>query len=170
MRALGSFLLALLVAVLLRSTVCSSLAARGLVLDVLAFITILWSLRHGDHWGCTFGFIAGLLADLDATHWLGRHALVLTLLGYAGGRLSATLVRESARTQFVLIAVATLVHQTWASAFELGGGAAALPFLVGRTLLATLTTASVGTLLLVALRRITGRPLFPHASRASRTD
>ena len=35
-------------------------------------------------------------ADLDATHWLGRHALVLTLLGYAGGRLSATLVREIA--------------------------------------------------------------------------
>jgi rod shape-determining protein MreD len=82
------------VALLLRSTALSVLAARGVVLDVLAFVTVLWALRHGETWGTTFGFVLGLAADLDAAHWLGRHALVLALLGYAVGRLSHTLVRD----------------------------------------------------------------------------
>ena len=73
-------------------------------------------------WGSTFGFVLGLAADLDAAHWLGRHALVLALLGYVVGRLSRTLVRDSARTQFVLL----VRRHRWSTrpgslAFELGG-------------------------------------------------
>jgi len=170
MRPLGTFLLGIVMALLLRSTALSGLAARGIVLDALAFTTVLWALRNGDTWGSTFGFAVGLLADLDAAHWLGRHALMLTLLGYAAGRLSGTLVRESARTQFVLIAAATLAHQVWISAFEAGSGVTGLPYLLGRTLIATLATASIGTLLLMGLRRLTGQPLFGHAFRTPSAD
>src|SRR5262245_29830220 len=99
------------IALLLRSTALSALAARGIVVDVLAFATAMWALRNGETWGSTFGFVLGLGADLDAAHWPGRHALLLALLGYAVGRLSRTLVRDSARTQFVLLLVATLAHQ-----------------------------------------------------------
>lgn len=170
MRPLGGFFLLALVALLLRSTALSSLATRGVVLDALAFVTVIWALRHGDAWGASFGFFVGLMADLDAAHWLGRHALLLTLLGYAVGRLAGTLVRDSARTQFALIAAGVLAHQLWASAFELGGGVVGLPYLAGRSLMATAATAAVGTLLLALLRRITGRPLFRHASRTTATD
>ena len=170
MKPVGAFLWACAVALLLRSTAVSSLAARGLVIDVLALATVLWSLRQGDAWGASFGFLLGIVADLDAAHWLGRHALLLTLLGYAVGRLSGTLVRDSARTQFALIAVGTLVHQLWASAFELGGSLDALPYVAGRSLLATAVTAGAGTLILIFARRLTGRPLFGHASRTASSD
>ena len=93
MRPLGAFFLTGMVALLLRSTALSSLATRGFVVDVLAFTTVVWALRHGDAWGSSFGFFLGLVADLDAAHFLGRHALLLSLLGYAVGRLSGTLVR-----------------------------------------------------------------------------
>jgi len=153
----------MLVALLLRSTALSALAARGIVIDVLALATVVWALRHGESWGATFGFALGLAADLDAAHWLGRHALALALLGYAVGRLSHTLVRDRASTQFALLLVATLVHQAWSVSFELSG-LAGWPYLVQRLLLAGAASAPFGTLLIGMLRRASGRPLFGHAA------
>jgi rod shape-determining protein MreD len=150
------------VTLLLRSTVLTSLAAHGVVLDVLACATVLWSLRSRETWGATFGFMLGLAADLDAAHWMGRHALALSLIGYAVGRLSHTLVRNSARTQAVLLAVATAVHQVWVASFELGG-LSAWPYLAQRVLLAIVATSIVGTLIVGALRRVSGTPLYGHA-------
>jgi rod shape-determining protein MreD len=169
-RPLGGFLLLACIALLLRSTALSSLATRGIVLDALAFSTVVWALRHGDSWGSSFGFFTGVVADLDSARWLGRHALVLALIGYAVGRLSSTLVRESARTQFALLAAATLVHQAWSASFELGGGVVAAPWLLTHALLATAFTASAGTLLLMFARRLVGRPLFGYASRTPAQD
>ncbi len=165
MKPLGGFLLLAGVTLLLRSTALSGLAARGILLDALAFTTVVWALRHGDSWGSSYGFVVGLVADLDAAHWLGRHALALALLGYGVGRLANTLVRESARTQFALIAAVTLVHQLWSASFELGGGLVAAPWLLIRALVASGATAAAGTALLGLLRMIAGRPLFGYASR-----
>ena len=166
MRALGALLVWIVVVLLLRSTALSPFAAHGIVLDVLAFATVVWSLRHGATWGATFGFALGLAADLDATHWLGRHALVLSVVGYAVGRLARTLVRESAGTQLALIAIATAAHQAWVAPFELGGleGLAAgwIP-LLQRVLIGALATAPVGLMVLLVARRLSGRPLFGHA-------
>ncbi len=170
MRPIGGFLLLAAVALLLRSTALSMLSTRGVVLDALAFAAVVFALRNGDSWGSSFGFTLGLVADLDAARWLGRHALVLALVGYAVGRLSSTLVRESARTQFALLAVATLVHQGWSAAFELGAGVVAAPWVLAHAALAAACTSSIGTLLLVLLRRLLGRPLFGYASGATAQD
>jgi rod shape-determining protein MreD len=159
MRLVTGFILLMVVALLLRSTALSALAARGVVIDVMVFVAVIWALRHGETAGVTFGFFLGLAADLDSAHWLGRHALVMAVLGYAVGRLSHTLVRESARTQLVLLAIATLVHQLWVTAFELQG-AASWPYLLQRVLLATVATAPIGALLLSIMRRVSGRGLF----------
>jgi len=122
----------------------------------------IWALRHGPSWGATFGFALGLCADVDTGHWLGRHALALSLLGYFVGRLSDTLVRESVRTQLVLLALTVFFHQAAVVAFELGG-TGGWPYLLTRSLLAGLVTAPIGTLLLWFGRRIAGQPLFGHA-------
>ena len=166
MRGLGGLLLALLVALLLRSTALSALSARGLVLDVLAFVAVVWALRHGETSGASFGFLIGLAADLDAAHWLGRHALALALIGYAVGRLSQTLVRDRATTHLILILIATVVHQTWTLSFELGG-LAGWPYALLRVGLAAVVTAPLGTLLLALVRRAGGRPLFSDVTYAA---
>jgi len=163
MKGTTALILAIVVVLLLRSTALSAFAARGIVLDALAFATVLWALRHGASWGSSFGFALGLFADLDAAHWLGRHALALTLLGYAVGRLASILVRESARTQFVLIFFATAAHQTWAVAFEFTNWSA-WPHVLARVALASISSAVLGTAILWAARRLSGQPLFGHAS------
>ncbi len=162
MKNLTGFVVLVAIALLLRSTALSALAARGIVLDVLAFAVVVWALRYGEGSGSTFGFVLGLAADLDAAHWLGRHALLLSLLGYTAGRLSHTLVRDSSRTQLALLFVATLAHQAWVVGFEFGGLAGWF-YLLRRVLLAALVSAPVGALLLAVARRLVGQPLFGHA-------
>src|SRR5437763_9465115 len=147
------FLLAALVALLLRTTLLAGLAARGVVVDVLVIATVSFALRQRDGWGATFGFMLGLAADLDAAHWIGRHALALSLLGYGVGRLSNTLVRDSSLTQLVLFAAATALHQIWSAAFDASCRVADLGWLAGRVLLAPLTTAPCGVILLLLPRR-----------------
>ncbi len=163
MKALAAFLFGVGAVLLLRSTLLAALAGRGVVLDALAFATVLWALRHGASWGSSFGFVIGLAADLDSAHWLGRHALALTLIGYAMGRLANTVVRESPRTQWVLLCIATAAHQSWVVLFEMGGWERWSYGLV-RVVVASLATALVGTGLLMAARRLVRRPLFGNVS------
>lgn len=162
MRGVMAFLTFAIVVLLLRTTALTALAARGIVVDVLAFATVCWALAGRERWGASFGFAIGLAADLDAAHWLGRHAMALSLVGYAVGRLSPTLVRESARTHAVLFASATLLHQVWITAFEVSS-ARAWPYVLERTLLAVLVTAVVGTLLAGIAHRASGGALFSNA-------
>ena len=167
MKLIGTFLLTALVTLVLRSTMLAGLAARGIVVDVLVLATVAWSLRQRESWGATFGFVLGLAADLDAAHWVGRHALALTLLGYGVGRLSNTLVRDSPLTQLLLLIVATALHQIWASAFDASGGLAAVGWLAGRVFLATLTTAPLGVVVLLITQLFTGRRGYGNASGSS---
>jgi rod shape-determining protein MreD len=162
-RALGGLIVLAAVALLIRSTALSVLAARGVILDVLAFVTVVWALRWGESWGASFGFMLGLAADLDAAHWLGRHALVLALMGYVVGRLARALVRDNPLTQFLLLFAAAVVHQTWALAFELGP-VASWRFLLRHVMIAGLATAPLGVLLLAVLRLGSGRSLFSLAA------
>jgi rod shape-determining protein MreD len=162
----GSLVLLVGVTLLLRSTALTALAARGVIIDVLAFVTVVWALRHGEAWGTGFGFALGLAADLDAAHWLGRHALILSLVGYLIGRGSRSVVRESPRTHAVLVCGATIAHQLWVGAFDYGGFAAWQP-LLRRVLVSAVVTGPAGALLLFVLRRAGGRPLFGHAGTRS---
>lgn len=166
MKKVQALLLLGAVVLLLRSTALTALSARGIVVDVLAFATVVWALRYEAAWGASFGFALGLAADLDAVHGLGRHALALSLIGYAAGRLARTLVRDSLRTQYVMLLLATVVHQTWSVAFDLGS-INAWRYLGERVLLAAIVTPPLGVLLLYGLRQILGRPVFGHASLES---
>jgi len=163
MKGLAGLLLLAGVALLIRSTALSVLAARGVIVDVLAFVTVVWALRWGETQGSTFGFVLGLAADLDAAHWLGRHALALALVGYGIGRLSRALVRDNPATQFLLILAVTLAHQAWALAFELGG-VAGWRFLLGHVVISGLVTAPLGVLLLALVRLGSGKSLFNLAA------
>jgi rod shape-determining protein MreD len=166
MKGFGAAATALLTVLLLRSTVLAAAAARGVVIDVLTFATVAWGLRRGAGWGASFGFLLGLCADLDAGHWLGRHALILSLLGYVVGRLSGTLVHESPRTQFALLVLVTAVHLTWAAAFELGG-LAVWSVVVPRVVIGALATGFLGAALLAGIRRLGGRTILGHADLQS---
>ncbi len=160
MKTLKALLTVFVVVLVLRGTVLWRFVGYGVWIDVAAIATVLWAMSQGAPWGSTLGFMLGLALDLDAGHWLGRHALVLSMLGYVIGQLSRTLVRDSVRTQFLLIAGGAAIHQL-----------CALPQLADQPSEAWLTwaiqnalwvplTALVGVVLLFLLRLLRGRPLF----------
>lgn len=159
MKSIGAVLSGTIVVLLLRSTLLAGLAARGIVLDALAFATVFWGLRGGAAWGATFGFVIGLCADLDAAHFLGRHALGLSLIGYLVGRLSGSLVRDSVPTQLLLLIAATAVHQAWSIAFEMGGFLSWQEVLL-RVILGALATGVVGAVILA----LSKGSASPHAA------
>jgi rod shape-determining protein MreD len=163
MRGVTAMIVIVAIALLLRSTALTALSARGIVLDILVFATMLWALRNGESWGSTFGFVIGLAADLDAAHWIGRHALVLTLIGYAVGRMSRTLVRGSVRTQAVLAFTATALHQLWVGSFEIGS-LSGLGYLLQRAGVAAAATSAAGAVLGLLVRRAGGHSLIGHAA------
>jgi rod shape-determining protein MreD len=163
MRVFAGLLLLAGVALLIRSTALSELAARGVIVDVLVFVTVVWALRWGESQGSTLGFVLGLAADLDAAHWLGRHAFALALVGYGTGRLARAMVRGNPTTQFMLIFAATLAHQAWALVFELGG-VAGWRFLLGHVVISGLVTALLGVLVLALVSLGSGRSLFSRAA------
>ena len=162
MRGVLGLLLLAGVALLFRSTALTVPGAGGIILDVMAFVTVAWALRQGESWGASFGFVLGLAADLDAAHWLGRHALLLALIGYGIGRLSRAVVRDNPLTQLLLLFTATVAHQLWALAFEFGG-VGSWRFLLERVVVSGLVTAPLGVLLLILLRLGSGGSRFGRA-------
>jgi len=78
--------LLVLVAVLLQTSVVARLALPLVRLDLVLVLVVAVALTAGPGLGAAVGFGAGLLTDLMADHPTGAVALVLCLVGYAGGR------------------------------------------------------------------------------------
>ncbi len=81
--------LLVLVAVLLQTSVVARLTLPLVRLDLVLVLVVAVALTAGPGLGAAVGFGAGLLTDLMADHPAGAVALVLCLVGYAGGRRRA---------------------------------------------------------------------------------
>lgn len=99
--------LLVLVAVLLQTSVVARLALPLVRLDLVLVLVVAVALTAGPGLGAAVGFGAGLLTDLMADHPAGAVALVLCLVGYAGGRC----VRPF-RSGPVVVAAATVSSAT----------------------------------------------------------
>ncbi|HEY2301622.1 MAG TPA: rod shape-determining protein MreD [Acidimicrobiales bacterium] len=85
----------LLLTLLIQVTVASDVRVRGVAPDLLLLFTICAGLAGGSALGMTFGFAAGLLADLFLhTTPLGLSALTYCLIGFAVGALRRGVLRE----------------------------------------------------------------------------
>lgn len=81
--------LAVVVALVLQTSVFSHLTWRGVGPDVVLLVVVAGGLARGAQFGMVLGFAAGLLVDLapPADHVAGRWALALLLVGYVAGRV-----------------------------------------------------------------------------------
>lgn len=81
--------LAVVVALVLQTSVFSHVTWRGVGPDVVLLVVVAGGLARGAQFGMVLGFAAGLLVDLapPADHVAGRWALALLLVGYVAGRV-----------------------------------------------------------------------------------
>lgn len=111
--------LAVLVALVLQTTVFPHLAWRGIVPDLVLLVVVAVGLVRGSQSGLVVGFGAGVLLDLapPAEHSAGRWALALMLVGYVAGRLRRD-VLPSVGTALATVAACSFLG---ASVFALSG-------------------------------------------------
>lgn len=109
--------------------------------DVLLLVLVCVGLLRGPVVGAALGFWAGLLFDIATLDTLGLSSLVLTVAGYAAGRIGESTSDHEHQRARVLIAVAVLTTGTVIASLVIHlllGNPASVSLVLGRVLLPTL--------------------------------
>jgi rod shape-determining protein MreD len=102
---------ALLAAVVLQVSVAPYMAVFGVVPNFIFLVVVTLALTEGPVAGGVSGLVGGLLFDLLGTSVVGPYALVLSVVGYAAGMLSANLFAEGWLLPVTVVAVASLTTE-----------------------------------------------------------
>ena len=100
--------LALLAAAVLQVSLAPHMAIFGVVPNFILLVVITLALTEGPVAGGVSGFVGGLVFDLVGTSVVGPSALVLTVVGYTAGMLSANLFAEGWLLPVTVVAIASL--------------------------------------------------------------
>ena len=153
------------VAVVLQTSIVSSLDIGGGAPDLVLILLVGVALQHGAVTGAVAGFTAGLLVDMGTLETLGVTSLLLTVAGYWAGRYGETTGRDRAHAPVAAVLTMTVL------ATVAGYG---LHFLLGDPVSARhvfaealLPTALMNVVLAVPVFALCRR-LIPGARRAER--
>lgn len=151
---------AVLVALVLQTTVFPHLAWRGVVPDLVLLVVVAAGLVRGSQFALVVGFGAGVLLDLapPADHVAGRWALALMLVGYVAGRVRSD-VLPSVGTCLVTVAACSFLGS---SVFAITGlvledASAGVPDLIRVTLAAVVWDVVLTAFVLPPVTRVLDR-------------
>jgi len=100
---------ALVICILLQSTILGRIAIRGVRPDLAMLVLVFVSVRRGPMVGQVSGFASGFLEDLMNVSPLGFHSLLRTVTGYLFGLLSGNVFIDPFLMPIILAVVATLL-------------------------------------------------------------
>ena len=101
-------IIALVVAAILQVSIAPHLAVFGVVPNIIFLVVVTLAFVEGPVAGGISGFVGGLVFDLIGTSVVGPYALVLSVVGYTTGMLSANLFAEGWILPVTIVAVASL--------------------------------------------------------------
>lgn len=99
---------ALLVAAVLQVAVAPNIAIGGAVPNFMLLVVITLAFTEGPTAGASAGFAAGLVFDLLSAGPIGPAALVMTVIGYLAGSLSANMFAEGWRLPTTVVLIASI--------------------------------------------------------------
>lgn len=102
---------ALIAAVILQVALAPQIAVFGVVPNLIFLVVVTIALVKGPVAGGVCGFAGGLLFDLLGTSMVGPYALVLTLVGYLAGMLTANMFAEGWLLPVTVVAIASIVTE-----------------------------------------------------------
>jgi rod shape-determining protein MreD len=101
--------IALVICILLQSTLLGRVAIRGVRPDLAMLVLVFVAMRRGPMVGQVSGFLSGFLEDLMNVSPLGFHSLLRTVIGYLFGLLWGNVFVDPFLMPIVLAVVATLL-------------------------------------------------------------
>ena len=102
-------IIAMVICILLQSTILGKIAIRGVRPDLALIVLIFVSMRRGSMVGQVSGFATGFLEDLMNVSPLGFHSLMRTVIGYVYGLLSGNMFIDPILLPIVLTVIATIL-------------------------------------------------------------
>lgn len=102
---------ALLGATILQAGIAPHLAVFGVVPNFYLLVVVTLALVEGPVAGSVAGFVAGVLLDMLGTGVIGPWALVLSVVGYGAGTLSAHMFAEGWLLPVSVVFVASLAAE-----------------------------------------------------------
>ena len=102
-------IVALVICILLQTTILGRIAIRGVRPDLAMLVLVFVSMRRGSMVGEVSGFATGFLEDLMNVSPLGFHSLLRTVIGYLYGLLSGNVFIDPFLMPIVLAVVATIL-------------------------------------------------------------
>jgi rod shape-determining protein MreD len=103
--------LALVAATALQAGLAPHLAVFGVVPNLFLLVVVTLGLVEGPTAGSVAGFVAGLLLDMLGTAVIGPWALVLSVVGFVAGTLSAQMFAEGWLLPVTVVFVASLIAE-----------------------------------------------------------
>jgi len=104
-----STIVALVICILLQSTILGKIAIRGVRPDLALIVLIFVAIRRGSMVGQVSGFAAGFLEDVMNVSPLGFHSLLRAVLGFISGLLAGNMFIDPFLMPIVLTVVATIL-------------------------------------------------------------
>ncbi len=102
-------IVAMVICILLQSTILGKIAIRGVRPDLALIVLIFVSVRRGSMVGQVSGFATGFLEDLMNVSPLGFHSLMRTVIGYVYGLLSGNMFIDPILLPIILTVIATIL-------------------------------------------------------------
>jgi rod shape-determining protein MreD len=109
LRTTFATVIALVICILLQSTILGRVAIRGVRPDLAMLVLVFVSIRRGPMVGQVSGFASGFLEDLMNVSPLGFHSLLRTVIGYLFGLLSGNVFIDPFLMPIILSVVATVL-------------------------------------------------------------
>jgi rod shape-determining protein MreD len=153
--------IALLVAAILQVSLAPHIAVFGVVPNFFFLVVVTLAFIHGPVTGGVSGFVGGLLFDLIGTSIVGPYALVLSVVGYATGMLSANLFAEGWLLPVTIVAVASL-------SAELANGIVLAVLGLGATFWRDLVTVMIPSAVYHTVLAVLAYPWLARILRAER--
>jgi rod shape-determining protein MreD len=155
-RRSGAWILVVLTALVLQSTVFAQITLGGTKPDLVYLVTIVLAFQEGPASGAVAGFVGGMLEDFLLNLPKGITALTLTLVGYVVGTIRQYVVSPSPILPVLVVGSATTVGILFNElvAFLLGQLHVGLGEVIRVSLLAGLYNAILTPLLFPVIRRV----------------
>ena len=102
-------IVAMVICILLQSTILGKIAIRGVRPDLALIVLIFVSVRRGSMVGQVSGFATCFLEDLMNVSPLGFHSLMRTVIGYVYGLLSGNMFIDPILLPIILTVIATIL-------------------------------------------------------------
>jgi len=110
MRGHGSWIVVVVAAALIETTMLPAISIQRVVPDLVLISVVYFSIVEGSERGMFTGLLGGILQDVFANTGVGHHVLCLVVVGYVVGRMASRLITDNPYVKVMTVFGASVVH------------------------------------------------------------